>query len=259
MSYYDSCCNPCCCNPCCNPCQSNSCCSCNCGGSAASGTQPAFIRANGTMNDFARCTLARYDQLSYDLDTMPACSTICSSFIPSGCLCGCNRPTTLPSFPCLPNCLPNCSQGCTQNTNNCSSCAPSYLNSVNEAEQSVSTQSPVLFSTDRLASGNCIQHTAGTANFTLTCPGVYLIQYNANVEPDSDSSVTLSMGLLSGGSVIPGSESATTVANTGELGSMSASTIVTVPCGTTGTIALSNTSGETTKVTNANILITKIM
>ena len=77
MSYYDSCCNPCCCNPCCNPCQSNSCCSCNCGGSAASGTQPAFICANGTMNDFARCTLARYDQLSYDLDTMPACSTIC--------------------------------------------------------------------------------------------------------------------------------------------------------------------------------------
>ena len=67
MSYYDSCCNPRCCNPCCNPCQSNPCCSCNCGGSAASGTQPAFICANGTMNDFARCTLARYDQLSYDL------------------------------------------------------------------------------------------------------------------------------------------------------------------------------------------------
>ena len=276
MSCYD----PCCCNPCmmCSPCTcGHETCGCNCNNccanSSSTSSSPSFVCANGTLNDYARCALARYDQISCDLDSIPAasCCNPCGwpcgwSGCWPGCWSGCNCPTTLPIYPC-PRTGSSASTGTTSCTNcaglssgigNCSSCAPSYLNSVNEAEQSVATNGPVLFATDRLANGTCVQHTAGTSTFTLNCPGVYLVEYNANVEPDTGSDVAISMALLSGGSVVPGSESATT-GNDNQQTSVSASTLITVPCGTTGTITLSNTSASTVNVTNANIVITRIL
>lgn len=276
MSCYD----PCCCNPCmmCSPCTcGHETCGCNCNNcctnSSSTSSSPSFVCANGTLNDYARCALARYDQISCDLDSIPAasCCNPCGwpcgwSGCWPGCWSGCNCPTTLPIYPC-PRTGSTASAGTTSCTScaglssgigNCSPCAPSYLSSVNEAQQSVTTNGPVLFATDRLANGTCVQHTAGTANFTLTCPGVYLVEYNANVEPESGSDVAISMALLSGGAVVPGSESATT-GNASQMTSVGASTLITVPCGTTGTITLSNTSASTVNVTNANILITRIL
>lgn len=230
-------CNPCCCSPCtCTP-------TCTCGSNTSSASQPAYVCANGYLNDYARCALARYDQVSYDLDTLP-----------NFCCCpGNNYPGC---------CCPAC---CCQNSGNTGSSGsvcpsgPSYLSAVNEAEQTVTSNSPVLFATDRLSSGSCIQHTAGTSAFTLACPGVYLVEYNANVDVSTGTNVAVSMALLSGGAVIPGSESASTVGATGQLESLSAATIVTVPCGTTGNISLSNTSAGSVNVTNANIRIVRIL
>lgn len=224
-------CNPCCCSPCtCTP-------TCTCGSNTSSASQPAYVCANGYLNDYARCALARYDQVSYDLDTLP------------NCCCWQNA--------CCQNTCPSCCQS-TGSGSVCPS-GPSYLSAVNEAEQTVTSNSPVLFATDRLSSGNCIQHTAGTSTFTLSCPSVYLVEYNANVAVATGTNVAVSMALLSGGAVIPGSESASTVGATGQLESLSAATIVTVPCGTTGNISLSNTSAGSVDVTNANIRIVRIL
>ena len=224
-------CNPCCCSPCtCTP-------TCTCGSNTSSASQPAYVCANGYLNDYARCALARYDQVSYDLDTLP------------NCCCWQNA--------CCQNTCPSCCQS-TGSGSVCPS-GPSYLSAVNEAEQTVTTNNPVLFATDRLSSGSCIQHTAGTSAFTLACPGVYLVEYNANVAVATGTNVAVSMALLSGGAVIPGSESASTVGATGQLESLSAATIVTVPCGTTGNISLSNTSAGSVNVTNANIRIVRIL
>lgn len=224
-------CNPCCCSPCtCTP-------TCTCGSNTSSASQPAYVCANGYLNDYARCALARYDQVSYDLDTLP------------NCCCWQNA--------CCQNTCPSCCKS-TGSGSVCPS-SPSYLSAVNEAEQTVTTNNPVLFATDRLSSGNCIQHTAGTSAFTLACPGVYLVEYNANVAVATGTNVAVSMALLSGGAVIPGSESASTVGATGQLESLSAATIVTVPCGTTGNISLSNTSAGSVNVTNANIRIVRIL
>ena len=223
MAYYDQ--------GCCNPCNYKpSCCS-----------QPSYICANGYMNDYARCALARYDQLSYDLDSLPVlpCNPSC---YPCGSCCGCPYPCP-PTTPAPnPNPCPN---------------APSYLNAVNDPEQTVASGSPVLFATDRVSSGNCIQHTAGTSNFTLNCPGVYLVEYNANASVAGGTNVAVS--LLSGGVIVPGTQSAETVDATSQTASLSASTIITVPCGTTGSIALSNTSAGSVNLTNANIRILRVL
>ena len=225
-------CNPCCCSPCtCTP-------TCTCGSNTSSASQPAYVCANGYLNDYARCALARYDQVSYDLDTLPQ---------------------LLLQNACCQNTCPSCCQSTGTGSGSVCPSGPSYLSAVNEAEQTVTTNNPVLFATDRLSSGNCIQHTAGTSAFTLACPGVYLVEYNANVAVATGTNVAVSMALLSGGAVIPGSESASTVGATGQLESLSAATIVTVPCGTTGNISLSNTSAGSVNVTNANIRIVRIL
>ena len=137
--------------------------------------------------------------------------------------------------------------------------APSYLNAVNDPEQTVASGSPVLFATDRVSSGNCIQHTAGTSNFTLNCPGVYLVEYNANASVAGGTNVAVSLSLLSGGVIVPGTQSAETADATSQTASLSASTIITVPCGTTGSIALSNTSAGSVNLTNANIRIVRVL
>ena len=208
-------CNPCCCSPCtCTP-------TCTCGSNTSSASQPAYVCANGYLNDYARCC------------------------------CWQNA--------CCQNTCPSCCQSTGTGSGSVCPSGPSYLSAVNEAEQTVTTNNPVLFATDRLSSGNCIQHTAGTSAFTLACPGVYLVEYNANVAVATGTNVAVSMALLSGGAVIPGSESASTVGATGQLESLSAATIVTVPCGTTGNISLSNTSAGSVNVTNANIRIVRIL
>ncbi len=219
MPYYDPCCNPCANTP------------------MPAANQPSFICANGWMNDYARCALAKYDQISYDLDSMSNC---CPSCYPG------NR------YPvCPPSCIPPYPT--------CPSNAPSYLNATNDPVQTVAASAPVLFATDRLSSGSCIQHAAGTSTFSLNCPGVYLVEYNANLNIATGTNVVASLALLSGGAVIPGSQSSATIAATGQPNAVGASTIVTVPCGTTGSISLSNTSGSEVQVTNANILITRIL
>lgn len=236
-------CNPCCCSPCtCTP-------TCTCGSNTSSASQPAYVCANGYLNDYARCALARYDQVSYDLDTLP-----------NFCCCpGNNCPGCCWQNACCQNTCPSCCQSTGTGSGSVCPSGPSYLSAVNEAEQTVTSNSPVLFATDRLSSGSCIQHTAGTSAFTLACPGVYLVEYNANVAVATGTNVAVSMALLSGGAVIPGSESASTVGATGQLESLSAATIVTVPCGTTGNISLSNTSAGSVNVTNANIRIVRIL
>src|SRR5699024_254775 len=155
----------------------------------------------------ARCALARYDQVSYDLDTLP------------NCCCWQNA--------CCQNTCPSCCQSTGTGSGSVCPSGPSYLSAVNEAEQTVTTNNPVLFATDRLSSGSSYLHTAGTSSFTHACPGVYLVEYNANVAVATGTNVAVSMALLSGGAVIPGSESASTVGATGQLESLSAATIVT--------------------------------
>ena len=59
--------------------------------------------------------------------------------------------------------------------------------------------------------------------------------------------------------IVPGTQSAETADATSQTASLSASTIITVPCGTTGSIALSNTSAGSVNLTNANIRIVRVL
>ncbi len=308
----------------------------------SSPNQTAFVSANGLMNDYARSVLARYDQISYDIDTLPCgcggsfyrCPVnmccpyrrcACQSYDPRNCWaewwnrylssrrCDCDNSYSNRRCDCdnsyssrrcdCDNSYSNRRCDCDNSYSNrrcdydngdsnrrcdfrsngqsccswdCSCCHTlSYLNAISDPSQNVAPNAAVLFAANRVDScGNCnscnncnncnncnsccIQHSAGTANFNLNCPGVYLVNYNANVCANDDCPFAAALALISGGVVIPGSQSSATILPSARCVSLSASALITVPCGTTTSISLANISPKKVEVTNANLVITKL-
>ncbi len=55
--------------------------------------------------------------------------------------------------------------------------------------------SPIVFDRNGTQNGSAISHTANTAEFTITQPGVYYAVYNGTVVPDSGATIPTSNAL----------------------------------------------------------------
>lgn len=135
------------------------------------------------------------------------------------------------------------------------------INSVNEPVQSVSANGNVLFATDviRTRSASCcgwLQHSAGSGIFQLTKPGIYRIDFNANVT--SATAGALALAFKSNGEQLIGTEMDTTVATANAYQSISANRLIRVCGNGTVTITVGNVGTLATLVKNANIIIEKI-
>lgn len=136
------------------------------------------------------------------------------------------------------------------------------INSVAVAPASVSAGSNVLFPTDRVRTKSCnsccgwLSHDVGSGLFTITKPGIYEVEYNANITSADPGEASLV--LEQNGEAIGGTQSIYTVATAGVLGNVGASTLICVPCGASYTISLTNNSALALNVQDANIIIKKI-
>ena len=136
------------------------------------------------------------------------------------------------------------------------------INSVAQATQAVAVNSNVLFTSSpvrtKSSTSPCgwLQHTDGTGSFTLTKPGIYEVEYNADIT--STDTGQASLVLENNGVAIPGTQSIYTVATASALGNVSATTLVQVPCGSQETITLVNNSTLALNVQDANITIKKL-
>lgn len=136
------------------------------------------------------------------------------------------------------------------------------INSVAVATQAVTANNNVLFPTDRIRTKSCnsccgwLTHDLGSGLFTLTKPGIYEIQYNANVT--SATAGQASLVLKQNGENIGGTQSIYTIATANALGNVAATTRVSVPCGASYTITLTNNSTLSLNVQDANIIISKV-
>lgn len=140
-------------------------------------------------------------------------------------------------------------------------------NGVNEAAQSVLLNGNVLFATDRVRSkrsdaccGGWLSHDLGSGTFTLInnnrcgC-ATFEIHFNANIT--SATVEAISFAFRSNGEQIIGTQMDYTPSAANVYESVSASTLVTVPAGTSKTISVANILGATNLVKNANIIIDK--
>lgn len=135
------------------------------------------------------------------------------------------------------------------------------INSVNVAEQIVAVDGNVLFTTDRVRTKACgcggwLQHDNGSGVFTLVRPGIYKVEFNANVTSTVTGDTTLA--IESNGEVIGGTEMDYVVAVVGDFQNVSASTLVVVQPYSSRSISVANLSADVVTVDDANIIITRI-
>lgn len=140
------------------------------------------------------------------------------------------------------------------------------INSVNVPEQTVNAQSLVLFTNDRVRTnrgnaccGGWLTHDSGSGQFTLTSNGhcsIFEIQFNANLT--STATGLVSLAIQSNGESISGTEMDYTVVTAGDYISISASTLIRVPCGGSVIVAVENISANSATVKDANIIIKKV-
>ena len=135
------------------------------------------------------------------------------------------------------------------------------INSVNVNEQAVVVNANVLFDTDRVRTKACycggwLQHDVGSGTFEIVRPGIYKIDFNANLTAPVAGDATLA--IQNNGVTIGGTEMDTTVAVAGDFENVSASTLVVVQPYGSRTISVANISAAAVTVDDANIIITRI-
>lgn len=136
------------------------------------------------------------------------------------------------------------------------------INSVNVPVQTVNLNGNVLFSTDRVRTNACncggsIQHDTGSGLFTLAKPGVYEVDFNANVSAGTAGAVAFA--IRANGETVGGTEMDYTVVTAGTYQSVSASTLIRVPCGSSKTVSVANISPALQAlVKDANIIVKRM-
>lgn len=136
------------------------------------------------------------------------------------------------------------------------------INSVNVPVQTVNLNGNVLFATDRVRTNACncggsIQHDAGSGLFTLAKPGIYEVDFNANVTAATAGAVAFA--IRSNGEAVGGTETDYTVVTAGTYQSISASTLIRVPCGASKTVSVANVSPALQAlVKDANIIVRRV-
>lgn len=135
------------------------------------------------------------------------------------------------------------------------------INSVNEAVQNVNANDNVLFATDviRTRSATCcgwLEHSAGSGIFQLTKPGIYKIDFNANIT--SATAGALALAFKANGEQMIGTEMDVTIATANTNQNVSATRLVRICGNGSTTITIGNVGTLATLVKNANIVIEKI-
>lgn len=135
------------------------------------------------------------------------------------------------------------------------------INSVNINEQTVAVNGNVLFDTDRVRTRACycggwLQHDNGSGTFEIVRPGIYKVDFNANVTAAAAGDTTLA--IQNNGVTIGGTEMDYVVAVAGDYQNVSASTLVVVQPYGSRTISVANISDAEVTVDDANIIVTRI-
>lgn len=145
------------------------------------------------------------------------------------------------------------------------------INSVQEAIVTLTNTGNIPFSSDvvRTKSANCcgwLTHAIGSTMYQITEPGIYEIQFNANVSGASTGVVALA--IKNNGEVLSGTEMDATVASANAYVNVSANRLIRVCGNGTATITVGSTptvSGVTPEVTtiapsvkNASLIIKRV-
>lgn len=133
------------------------------------------------------------------------------------------------------------------------------IDAVNVVTQSVATNAIVLFGSTRIATGCSARHEPGSGRFVLLKPGIYEVEFNANVSlPEGATVGPIELDIVQDGEAIAGSKMIFTPAAVDVLGNVSATVLVRVyEQGCCTTLSVRNDSATAVNVQDANFVITR--
>ena len=133
------------------------------------------------------------------------------------------------------------------------------IDAVNVATQSVASNALVLFNSTRIQTGCSARHESGSGRFVLLKPGVYEIEFNANVSLPTGAAVgPITLTLVQDGEAIAGGRMIYTPTAVETIDNVSATVLVRVyeQCCCT-TVSVRNDTTEAVNVQDANFVITR--
>lgn len=134
------------------------------------------------------------------------------------------------------------------------------IDAVNVATQAVATNAVVLFNSTRILTGCSARHEPGSGRFVLLKPGIYEVEFNANVSIPAGGTVgPITLNIVQDGEPVAGSKMIFTPAAVDELGNVSATILVRVyeQCCCTSLSVRNDTPATTINVQDANFVITR--
>ena len=140
------------------------------------------------------------------------------------------------------------------------------LNVIAREAQQINANQNVIFTSTRVKSRRCgcssgwLNHIDGSGLFTITNrsnqPMAVELQFNCNITASAAGETSLVLEL--NGEAIGGTEMDYTVVTAGVYQSISASTLIPVPAGTSLTVSVGNISAGVAQVKDANLIIKKL-
>lgn len=133
------------------------------------------------------------------------------------------------------------------------------IDAVNVATQLVASNATVVFANTRVCTGCSARHERGSGRFVLLKPGVYEVEFNANVSLPTGATVTpIVMDILQDGEAVAGSKMIFTPAAVDTLGNISATVLIRVyECGCCSSLGVRNSTAQAINVQDANFVITR--
>ena len=133
------------------------------------------------------------------------------------------------------------------------------IDAVNVAPQTVDVNGTVAFGSTRILTGCSARHEPGSGRFVLLKPGVYEVEFNANVSLPTGATVgPIELAIVQDGEAVAGSAMIYTPAAVDTLGNVSATILVRVyECGCCTTLSVRNDSASEINVQDANFVITR--
>lgn len=133
------------------------------------------------------------------------------------------------------------------------------IDAVNVAPQTVAVNGTVTFGSTRILTGCSARHEPGSGRFVLLKPGVYEVEFNANVSLPTGATVgPIELAIVQDGEAVAGSTMIFTPAAVDTLGNLSATILVRVyECGCCTTLSVRNDSESEINVQDANFVITR--
>lgn len=103
--------------------------------------------------------------------------------------------------------------------------------------------------------GGWLYHADGSGQFQLTKPGIYRVDFGAQITAEAAGDVTFAINI--NGEELAGTEMGTTLAAAG-LADIGRSALIVVPCNASVNVTVENTGDTEVTVNNASLVITRV-